>query len=72
MSTASLPGPVWTPLQVSGGATMEKLEQFGGQTALGRPGQPGELGGIYVRLAENDGSFATGQVYGAMGGGGLP
>ena len=66
------PGPVWTPLQISGGATMEKLEQFGGQTALGRPGQPGELGGIYVRLAENDGSFATGQVYGAMGGGGLP
>jgi NAD(P)-dependent dehydrogenase (short-subunit alcohol dehydrogenase family) len=66
------PGPIWTPLQVSGGATMEKLEQFGGQTPLGRPGQPGELGGIYVRLAENDGSYATGQVYGAMGGGGLP
>jgi NAD(P)-dependent dehydrogenase (short-subunit alcohol dehydrogenase family) len=66
------PGPIWTPHQVSGGATMEKLEQFGGHTPLGRPGQPGELGGIYVRLAENDGSYATGQVYGAMGGGGLP
>uniref|UniRef100_UPI0035CBC307 SDR family oxidoreductase n=1 Tax=uncultured Sphingomonas sp. TaxID=158754 RepID=UPI0035CBC307 len=66
------PGPIWTPLQVSGGATMEKLEQFGGDTPLGRPGQPGELAGIYVRLAENDGSYATGQVYGAMGGGGLP
>jgi NAD(P)-dependent dehydrogenase (short-subunit alcohol dehydrogenase family) len=66
------PGPIWTPLQVSGGATMEKLEQFGGSTPLGRPGQPGELAGIYVRLAERDGSYATGQVYGATGGGGLP
>jgi NAD(P)-dependent dehydrogenase (short-subunit alcohol dehydrogenase family) len=66
------PGPIWTPLQVSGGATMEKLQQFGGDTPLGRPGQPGELAGIYVRLAENDGSYATGQVYSASGGGGLP
>jgi NAD(P)-dependent dehydrogenase (short-subunit alcohol dehydrogenase family) len=69
---AVAPGPIWTPLQVSGGATMEKLEQFGGQTPLGRPGQPGELAGIYVRLAEADGSYATGQVYGAAGGGGQP
>ena len=40
---AVAPGPIWTPLQVSGGATMEKLEKFGGQTPLGRPGQPAEL-----------------------------
>ena len=66
------PGPIWTPLQVSGGATMEKLEQFGGQTPLGRPGQPAELAGIYVRLAEEDGSYATGQIYGAAGGQGQP
>ena len=66
------PGPIWTPLQVSGGATMEKLKQFGGQTPLGRPGQPAELASIYVQLAANDASYATGQVYGAMGGGGLP
>ena len=66
------PGPVWTALQVSGGASMEKLQQFGGDTPLGRPGQPAELAGIYVRLAESDSSYATGQVYGAMGGGGLP
>ena len=32
------PGPIWTPLQVSGGATQEKLKEFGGQTPLGRPG----------------------------------
>jgi NAD(P)-dependent dehydrogenase (short-subunit alcohol dehydrogenase family) len=33
---AVAPGPIWTPLQVSGGATQEKLEKFGGQTPLGR------------------------------------
>jgi len=42
------PGPIWTPLQVSGGATMEKLKQFGSQTPMGRPGQPTELASIYV------------------------
>ncbi|WP_010164241.1 SDR family oxidoreductase [Sphingomonas sp. PAMC 26617] len=66
------PGPVWTPLQVSGGATMEKLENFGGDAPAGRPGQPGELAGIYVILAENGSSFTTGHVYGAAGGNGLP
>ena len=34
------PGPIWTPLQVSGGATMEKLKQFGGKTPLGRRASP--------------------------------
>jgi NAD(P)-dependent dehydrogenase (short-subunit alcohol dehydrogenase family) len=66
------PGPIWTPLQVSGGATQEKLKEFGGKTSLGRPGQPAELASIYVQLAASDGSYATGQVYGASGGGGQP
>ncbi|MBV9570435.1 MAG: SDR family oxidoreductase [Alphaproteobacteria bacterium] len=66
------PGPIWTPLQVSGGATMEKLEKFGGHTPLGRPGQPAELASIYVQLAAADASYATGQVYGAAGGAGQP
>ncbi len=66
------PGPIWTPLQVSGGATQEKLKVFGGKTPMGRPGQPVELAGIYVQLAAEDGSYATGQVYGAAGGGGQP
>lgn len=64
------PGPIWTPLQVSGGATMEKLEKFGGMTPLGRPGQPVELASIYVQLAAADASYAIGQVYGAAGGSG--
>ena len=66
------PGPIWTPIQVSGGASMEKLEKFGGQTPMGRPGQPAELASIYVQLAASDASFATGQVYGSAGGSGQP
>jgi NAD(P)-dependent dehydrogenase (short-subunit alcohol dehydrogenase family) len=66
------PGPIWTPLQVSGGATQEKLKSFGGTTPMGRPGQPAELASIYVQLAVNDASFTTGQIYGASGGSGQP
>jgi NAD(P)-dependent dehydrogenase (short-subunit alcohol dehydrogenase family) len=69
---AVAPGPIWTPLQVAGGASMEKLEKFGSYTPLGRPGQPAELGSIYVQLAASDASFATGQVYGSAGGSGQP
>jgi NAD(P)-dependent dehydrogenase (short-subunit alcohol dehydrogenase family) len=68
---AVAPGPIWTPLQVSGGASMEKLEKFGGQTPLGRAGQPAELGSIYVQLAAADASFATG-IYGSAGDSGQP
>jgi NAD(P)-dependent dehydrogenase (short-subunit alcohol dehydrogenase family) len=66
------PGPIWTALQVSGGATQEKLKGFGGQTPLGRPGQPAELASIYVQLAASDASYANGQVYGSAGGSGQP
>jgi NAD(P)-dependent dehydrogenase (short-subunit alcohol dehydrogenase family) len=66
------PGPIWTPLQVSGGADMEKLEKFGAQTPFGRPGQPAELASIYVQLAAADASYATGQIYGSSGGAGQP
>ena len=66
------PGPIWTPLQVSGGASQDKLEKFGGQTPMGRPGQPAELASIYVQLAAADASYATGQVYGSAGGAGMP
>ena len=66
------PGPIWTPLQVSGGATQEKLQKFGEHSPLGRPGQPAELASIYVQLASNDASYANGQVYGSSGGDGQP
>ena len=66
------PGPIWTPLQVSGGATQEHLVHFGGDAPLGRPGQPAELASIYVQLAASDASYATGQIYGSAGGHGQP
>ena len=66
------PGPVWTPLQISGGASEGKVVTFGATAPLGRPGQPAELAGIYVRLAEDDGSYTTGNIYGAGGGQGNP
>jgi NAD(P)-dependent dehydrogenase (short-subunit alcohol dehydrogenase family) len=66
------PGPIWTPLQISGGSTPEKYTKFGSATVLGRPGQPVELGSIYVQLAASDASFATGNIYGSGGGQGQP
>ena len=65
---AVAPGPYWTPLQVSGGATMEKLTNFGGDAPMGRPGQPAEIAGVYVALASGDLSYTTGNIYGATGG----
>ena len=66
------PGPIWTPLQISGGASVEKYKAFGSATVLGRPGQPAELASIYVQLAAGDASFATGNIYGSGGGQGQP
>ncbi|MCW3114871.1 MAG: family oxidoreductase [Segetibacter sp.] len=66
------PGPIWTPLQVSGGSTQENLQKFGGSTPMGRPGQPAELASIYVQLAASDASYSTGQIFGAAGGSGQP
>jgi NAD(P)-dependent dehydrogenase (short-subunit alcohol dehydrogenase family) len=69
---AVAPGPFWTPLQVTGGQPPEKLPTFGKDTPMGRAGQPAELAAVYVLLASNESSFATGQVYGAVGGHGGP
>jgi len=66
------PGPVWTPLQTSGGQPQDAIVNFGEVTPLGRPGQPAELASIYVQLADSDASYATGQIYGAAGGNGHP
>lgn len=65
---AVAPGPFWTPLQPTGGQTQEHLTQFGGDTPLGRPGQPAEIAPLYVLLASAESSYATGQVFGSTGG----
>jgi NAD(P)-dependent dehydrogenase (short-subunit alcohol dehydrogenase family) len=69
---AVAPGPVWTPLQVTGGQPVHSLPEFGKETPLGRAGQPAELASLYVLLASNESSFSTGQVFGAVGGHGGP
>jgi NAD(P)-dependent dehydrogenase (short-subunit alcohol dehydrogenase family) len=69
---AVAPGPVWTPLQVSGGQTPANLQHFGEATPLRRPGQPVELAPTYVTLAMAESSYTTGQVYGVAGGEGKP
>jgi NAD(P)-dependent dehydrogenase (short-subunit alcohol dehydrogenase family) len=69
---AVAPGPIWTPLQVTGGQLQEKLPEFGADTPMGRPGQPAELAALYVLLATNEASYSTGQIVGAVGGRGGP
>jgi NAD(P)-dependent dehydrogenase (short-subunit alcohol dehydrogenase family) len=64
---AVAPGPIWTPLVVMS-FPAEKNAQFGADTPLGRPGQPGELAPIYVFLATEDSQYISGEVVGATGG----
>lgn len=61
------PGPIWTPLIVS---TMpdDEVRDFGGQTPLGRPGQPVEVAPVYVMLASDESSFISGSRIGVTGG----
>jgi hypothetical protein len=69
---AVAPGPFWTALQVTGGQSPDKIPNFGADTPYGRPGQPAELAPLYVMLASQESSYATGQVVGESGGRGVP
>lgn len=61
------PGPIWTPL-IPSTFDEEKVEHFGGNVPLGRPGQPVEVASSYVFLASEDSSYMTGQVLHPNGG----
>jgi NAD(P)-dependent dehydrogenase (short-subunit alcohol dehydrogenase family) len=65
---AVAPGPIWTPLQPSGGQPQDKIETFGSEVPMKRPGQPAELAPVYVLLASQESSYVTGEVYGVTGG----
>ena len=65
---AVAPGPVWTPMQVSGGQPAEKLPSFGESTPLGRAGQPAEMAPAYVFLASPESSYVIGETLSATGG----
>lgn len=69
---AVAPGPVWTPLQQSGGQSDEKLQKFGDKTPMGRAGQPAEIAPAFVFLASPESSYTTAEVIGVGGGIHLP
>jgi NAD(P)-dependent dehydrogenase (short-subunit alcohol dehydrogenase family) len=61
------PGPIWTPLIPS---TMppERVESFGEQVPLERPGQPAEVAPVYVMLASDEASYVSGARIAVTGG----
>ncbi|GEN53115.1 SDR family oxidoreductase [Halobacillus faecis] len=61
------PGPIWTPL-IPSTFPEDKVEEFGTNTPMGRPGQPVEHVGSYVLLASQDSTYITGQFIHINGG----
>lgn len=61
------PGPIWTPL-IPSTFDEEKVETFGSDVPLKRPGQPDEVAPCYVFLASDDSSYMTGQILHPNGG----
>ncbi|EGJ9787731.1 SDR family oxidoreductase, partial [Escherichia coli] len=49
-------------------ATVPKIEKFGANAPLGRPGQPVEIAPLYVTLAAEENSYTSGQVWCSDGG----
>ncbi len=64
---AVAPGPIWTPLIPSTMAP-EKVESFGKDTPLGRPGHPVEVAAAFVFLASDEAGYVSGTVLGVTGG----
>jgi NAD(P)-dependent dehydrogenase (short-subunit alcohol dehydrogenase family) len=64
---AVAPGPIWTPL-IPSTFPEEKVQSFGADVPLGRPGEPEEVAPCYVFLASEDSSYMTGQVLHPNGG----
>lgn len=65
---AVAPGPIWTPL-ITSTMPQQLVETFGKSSPLGRAGQPSELAGIMVFLANQaESSYVSGSVIGVTGG----
>lgn len=65
---AVAPGPIWTVIQPAEGQPQEKVDTFGQDSDMGRPGQPAELAGAYVFLASEDASYISGETLAVTGG----
>ena len=61
------PGPIWTPF-IPDAFPAEKVEGFGKQVPMKRPGQPVEVATSFVFLASDDSSYFAGQVLHPNGG----
>jgi len=61
------PGPVWTPL-IPSTFPEEKVERFGADVPMQRPGEGDEIAPCYVFLASDDSSFMSGQILHPNGG----
>ncbi|MBP0588379.1 SDR family oxidoreductase [Paraburkholderia sp. LEh10] len=61
------PGPIWTPL-IPSTMPKDKVENFGKQVPMKRPGQPAELAPAYVMLASDEASYISGATIAVTGG----
>lgn len=61
------PGPIWTPL-IPSTFDEDKVERFGADVPMKRPGQPDEVAPCCVFLASSDSSYMSGQVLHPNGG----
>lgn len=64
---AVAPGPIWTPL-IPASFPADKVQRFGKDAPLGRPGQPNEVAPSILFLACDDSSYMTGQTLHPNGG----
>ena len=64
---AVAPGPIWTPF-IPGSMPADKVEGFGKQVPMKRPGQPWEVATAYLFLASSDGNYYNGQTLHPNGG----
>jgi NAD(P)-dependent dehydrogenase (short-subunit alcohol dehydrogenase family) len=65
-ANAVAPGPIWTPL-IPSSLSDDAVANFGSQTPMKRPGQPAELAGVYVLLAESASSYVSGATIAVTG-----
>jgi NAD(P)-dependent dehydrogenase (short-subunit alcohol dehydrogenase family) len=61
------PGPIWTPL-IPATMPADKVQSFGEQVPMKRPGQPGEVAPAFVFLASDEASYVSGATIAVTGG----